>query len=286
MMSGLPASGKSTVAKSLQQEVYPDSIRVSKDVLRKMLHFGEYSWQNEKIVGQIEKDIVINALAANLDVIVDDTNLMPYHEAKWKNVAYDCDVMFIKATQTCDWEECCLRDSMRGDESVGSDVIKKFAMEIGQVQGKFVICDLDGTLCDITARRHFVTQEGKKDWKSFFEHIAEDELRADVAEKIRLLNEFGYKIVYLSGRPEDYKEQTLAWLTKHGVDFHFALIMRRKGDKREDTVIKKEFLHKYFPNKEQINCIIDDRPSVLRMWRSELDEREIAIIDVGDGVEF
>lgn len=283
MMSGLSASGKSTVAESLQKEVYPGSIRVNKDLLRKMLHFGEYNWKNEKTVSSLETAIAREVLLAGGDVIVDDTNLHDHHEQKWTQLARECGALFIKVTQTTAWEECVERDSKRAD-SVGADVIKKQAMELDLVDEKFVICDLDGTLCDITDRRHFVSGKDDKSWEKFFANIPGDKLREDVAETVKDLNAKGFKVVYLTGRPEEYKAQTVEWLIRMGMDFNFTLIMRRKGDKRDDVTVKREMLNKYFPDRTRICGVIDDRPSVLRMWKEELGED--LVLDVGDQVEF
>lgn len=284
MMRGFPGSGKSTVAESLQKEVYIDAVRLNKDLLREMFHFGEYNWSNEKFIMQWQETLAQCFLDDGIDVIIDDTNLKPYHENKWRKIAEETESQFIVIDQKTDWKECCVRDSMRA-KPVGSDVIKKFAMELGQVEGEFVICDLDGTLCDIDHRLHHVKQPvGQKDWKSFFEELKYDDVRLEVAERIEMLNRFGYKIVYLSGRPEDHKEATEKWLGEHFLNFNFTLIMRRKGDKRDDVTVKREFLNKYFPDKSKICCVVDDRPSVIRMWREELPET--AVIDVGKGVEF
>lgn len=283
-MSGLPASGKSTVAKSLIKELYPNAVRLNKDLFRKMFFFSDWTWQNEKFVNEYEEVLAEQMLSEGRDVIIDDTNLTPYHENKWTEVAKRQNALFIKATQTTSWEECVDRDFDR-ENSVGEYVIKNMAMSLGQVKGDFVIVDLDGTLCDITDRRHFVTDDGnEKNWKAFFENIPGDKLRPEVAEIVKYLNRTGKKIVYMSGRPEEYKQQTLEWLMRNDMDFNFTLIMRKKGDRRHDVIVKREFLNKYFPNREQIIGVIDDRPAVVRMWKEELGSENV--LDVGDGVEF
>ena len=58
--------------------------------------------------------------------------------------------------------------------------------------------------------------------------------------------------------------------------------MRKSGDKRPDTDVKKEILDKYFKDKIKIFTVIDDRPSVIRMWK----ENKLDVIDVGDGIDF
>ena len=283
LMRGLPASGKSTVAKQLQKDI-PDTVRLNKDLMREMLHFGEYNWRNEKQINQLEEFIAETLIRNGVNVIIDDTNLFQKHFDKWKALAVKCGSLFIEAKQTTDWRECVERDYNR-EKPVGEYVIKNFAMSLGQVEGDFVICDLDGTLCDITDRRHLVNAGGgEKDWKAFFENIPGDKVRYEVAEHVKFLNKIGYKIVYLSGRPEEYKQQTMEWLNKYGLDFNFTLIMRKKGDRRDDVIVKREMLNKYFPDRTKILGVIDDRPSVIRMWKEELGAGRVH--DVGDGIEF
>lgn len=282
MMKGLPASGKSTIAESLQKEVYPDAVRVNKDLLRKMLHFGEYSWRHEAVVSDIEELIVHEMLGLSFDVIVDDTNLTDYHKDKWEEIAKQNNAIFIISEMNTTWEECVDRDANR-KESVGEDVIKKYAMALDKVDGSFVICDLDGTLCDISGRRHFVTNDGKN-WDKFFANIPGDEVREEVAERVRMLRQAGFKIVYVSGRPDNYEKETREWLAKNGLDFQFTLIMRKAGDKRPDTQVKKEMALKYFKDFSKVFGVIDDRPCVVRMWKELFGDDKVW--DVGDGVEF
>lgn len=280
MLSGLPASGKSTLAEKIQKDL-KNSVRVNKDLLRKMMYFGNFSWKNEKEVNDVELDIVRYYLGENIDVIVDDTNLLEYHENKWKSIAKEFNAEFIKVELNTPIDICIERDKNRID-SVGEYTIKNFALQTGKVTGEFVICDLDGTICNIDDRKHLVSSNSDKNWKEFFDNIPNDKPRWEVINYIYQLNKIGFKIIYVSGRPEDYKKQTIEWLKEHNADFNYSLIMRKSGDKRPDTDVKKEILDKYFKDKIKIFTVIDDRPSVIRMWK----ENKLDVIDVGDGIDF
>jgi hypothetical protein len=72
-----------------------------------------------------------------------------------------------------------------------------------------------------------------------------------------------HTVCLVSGRPDTYQRETMLWLIKQGVPYHW-LFMRPGSDKRPDTLIKAEFL-KHLP-KEKIALVLDDRPSVCRMW--------------------
>jgi hypothetical protein len=100
----------------------------------------------------------------------------------------------------------------------------------------------------------------------------------------------------VSARPEKYREMTEDWLARNNMlpvrssaymlssaanIPYEALLLRLDGDSRDDTITKKQILDMYL-DKEAIHTVIDDRPSVIRMWR----ENDLPVIDVGDGVEF
>lgn len=75
MLSGLPASGKSTKAEELVKSM-GNAVRVNKDLIRTMLHFDKWSGRNEGITKDIERQVAIQAITRHgMNVIVDDTNL-------------------------------------------------------------------------------------------------------------------------------------------------------------------------------------------------------------------
>ena len=105
----------------------------------------------------------------------------------------------------------------------------------------------------------------------------------EVIDEIGGLVEEGYDLVFMTSRPEKYRRETERWLMDHGVLFYDALIMRPNGDMRKDTEVKESLYNKYFKDKYEVVRVYDDRPRVLRMWKS-LGLKEV--IDVGDGIEF
>lgn len=148
---------------------------------------------------------------------------------------------------------------------------------------RIIIVDLDGTLCDIKWRRHFVTpKEGeKKDWGAFYAGIPHDKIRPEVVTIVNTFIEGGMKAVLVSGRSEDHRLATEAWLATH-CKFPFEeLWMRSHKDNRPDTEVKEEILGK-LKQRYEPRVAIDDRPSVIRMWKAN----DLAVIDVGDGEEF
>ncbi len=282
-MQGLPASGKSTRAHALMKE-YGNYVRINKDLLRTMLHFDEFDGRKEGITRDASRGLAKMFLAKGQNVIIDDTNLNPKTLQSWKDLAKELDAKIEVMRIDTPWEVCVLRDNER-EKDVGSTVIKNMALQYGIVQfgSKVVICDIDGTIADTKHRAHFVQRpKGEKDWLGFFANMEYDPVREDVRKMLIDYYNQGFAIVFMSGRPDNYKQQTLEWLEKHILTFAFTVMMRRASDSRDDTIVKKEMLDTYFPDKSKIHCVIDDRPSVIRMWR----ENGLEVIDVGDGVEF
>lgn len=165
---------------------------------------------------------------------------------------------------------------------------------IRSASGKdFVIVDVDGTLADTSHREHFVQKrwqtntacpahfpgpepsgkcvncgEGylKKDWKSFFANVHLDQPIRPIFKLAKILSEH-YYIIVVSGRPIDpCGKPTEDWLNRHA-DFPILhLFMRASDDKGPDYQTKQEILD-LLP-KDRIAYVLDDRPSVLRMWRN------------------
>lgn len=130
-----------------------------------------------------------------------------------------------------------------------------------------IIVDLDGTLADVGHRLKHVQQPGKKNWPAFFAAMHLDELNVWCRELMNAMKAAGFRIALVSGRPDDYEETIKKWLLQYDVQYDL-LYLRRGGDRRPDTIVKREILRRYFEKKD-ILFVVDDRPSVVEMWRSE-----------------
>lgn len=281
MMKGLPASGKSTITNEMCKEKLV--VRVNRDLLREMFNYGVYTGKNEKVVVEMEKMLVKNLLTRGMEhVIIDDCNLNPANEVMWRAVAEESKAEFEVVVVDTPVEVCIERDSKR-DKHVGRDVINNMAIQYGlkKVERDVVVCDIDGTIADIKHRLHYVKGE-KKDWKGFFGEMDKDTVRTDVFEILEKHRANGADVIFVTARPEDYKEVTVEWLLKNKLLRDDTLMfMRRSGDTRDDTIVKKQIYDKYLANMNIIQ-VIDDRPKVIRMWMQE----GLPVLDVGDKVEF
>lgn len=286
IMRGLPASGKSTKAEELLKQ--GNTVRINKDLLRTMLHFDNFNHRNEGHTRDAARKLADWYLANGVNVIIDDTNLNEGTVQSWKDLAkiHNAKIEYIDTTDVSVYD-CVSRDEYR-QKKVGAHVIKKMALQhLDWLKGEnTVICDLDGTLCDIEHRLHFAHGE-TKDWGKFFAGIPDDAPRKEVFEAVaKACDEHNAQLILVSARPENYRAETEAWLDIHFSGMAFGkgrqmLIMRDAGDKRDDVIVKSEIHDKYLKNLNIVK-VFDDRPKVIRMWR----EKGLDVVDVGKGIEF
>lgn len=130
---------------------------------------------------------------------------------------------------------------------------------------EIVIFDIDGTLADISHRRHYVEKK-PKDWDAFFRSMPQDKAINPIVRLCNILYTSGLKILLCSGRSEEYRSETVQWLAENGVNYH-ELILRRDGDRRSDVVVKREMLSDL--DRSKILFVVEDRSGVVQMWRSE-----------------
>lgn len=130
-----------------------------------------------------------------------------------------------------------------------------------------IIIDLDGTLCDVSHRTHFV-KTTPPNWPAFFDACVDDTPNPAVAALVEMANERGHTILYVSGRPETHRTQTEAWLESHGLACYAALLMRPAGDYRQDAIVKRELYDQHISGRYAILFTVDDRSVVVAMWRA------------------
>jgi phosphoglycolate phosphatase-like HAD superfamily hydrolase len=134
------------------------------------------------------------------------------------------------------------------------------------VSRRCFIFDIDGTLADNGHRIHFI-QKQPKNWDGFFKALHDDPLIVHVAEVLKALDYAQHVIVYVSGRPSNYRGETQSWLHRHGLPVA-PLYMRTAGDHRDDDVVKIELLAKLRADGYEPALVFDDRDRVVRAWRS------------------
>jgi predicted kinase len=129
-----------------------------------------------------------------------------------------------------------------------------------------IIFDIDGTLADLTHRRHLVTGN-KKNWPEFFARVGDDLPMEQTIWLNSLITLYsGLPVFLASGRSEKERVDTETWLTKYEVCYNH-LYMRPANDFRKDTIIKEEILAQIRSEGYEPWLIFDDRECVTEMWR-------------------
>lgn len=118
------------------------------------------------------------------------------------------------------------------------------------------IFDMDGTLADVSWRNPYDASECGK-----------DPVNVVVAALTRILA-CSFAIVVTSGRKERDRRQTELWLTFNHIPF-VALYMRADHDMRADAQVKAEILARDILPQFDVVAAIDDRQSVVDMWRQK-----------------
>lgn len=129
-----------------------------------------------------------------------------------------------------------------------------------------IIVDLDGTLTSMSWREHFLAGD-RKDWRGFFAGMGRDAPVGPLVDLVRWVSAHAH-VVLLTGRPDDHARVIRRWLADHGV-VHDQLFMRAGGDRRPDTVVKREIYRREIAPHHDVRLVIDDRPHVVDMWREE-----------------
>lgn len=282
-MRGLPASGKTTLARKIAKE--QKAVVVGRDFERFQL-FGEW-WTGEP-ADEDRVTIAINAkveafLLSGQSVIVDNTHIKPRYLKEWANLALrlgaDFDVVDVKTPEA----ECITRDMKRirdGERGVGRAVIDRMARQIKWTDVKVdnapvepyenpvdlphaIIVDIDGTLAHMSGRSPYD-----------YTRVHEDTVDEAVADLVYVLSssEDAPSIIVCSGRDDECRDVTEAWLNDNNVPYH-SLLMRptdakdSNGNKLPDRRVKYDLFNEHIRGKYHVRFVLDDRNQVVDMWR-------------------
>ncbi|MFI6264741.1 AAA family ATPase [Micromonospora sp. NPDC051006] len=288
---GLPASGKTTFARTLQ----PSVVRVNRDDLRRMLH-GErlFTQWAEAQVTTVQRAQVEALLRARADVCVDDTNLRSRTLRDWAELAARHGAEFeVHDFTDVPLEECLRRDAERSAvDRVGEAAIRRLherylagrilplpvpearpgrpaqVHEPSAGAPEIVLVDIDGTVAlNVSRSPYDMTRVG------------EDQPNEAVIAAVRAMHAAGYAVVFCSGRDASARVDTEAWLQRHVRVPYLALHLRAVGDRRKDSVVKREIYEREIRGRYRVVGVFDDRMQVVRMWRA----LGLTVFQVADG---
>jgi uncharacterized HAD superfamily protein len=126
------------------------------------------------------------------------------------------------------------------------------------------IVDIDGVIADVRHRVHYVEQR-PKNWKRFFAAAVSDEPHPEGLAVVAKLAE-DHDVVFLTGRPEHLRDDTTAWLARHGLDSH-RLLMRPEGDRGPSARFKVREVERLARHRT-IAVVIDDDDAVIAAMRT------------------
>ncbi|MFF8263637.1 AAA family ATPase [Streptomyces virginiae] len=291
VMTGLPASGKTTAARALQAEAGGRMRRVNLDDLRAMLDLPDparsRSFAHEQTVLAVQDAAIRAAVDGGFDVVVDNTHLTKHIPKRLKAAVGGLATFVVHDFTDVPLEECLRRDAAR-ERQVGEEIIRVLAEKhrnarkggwrlttqwmnggSGAVAAPpvtpyvpdpalptAVMCDIDGTLALTGDRGPYDFTRCELDLlNESVRHALDAFRRAD-----------GDVIVLLSGRGEEYRPQTEAWLRRHAVAYD-ELWMRAAGDTRRDDVVKAELFDAHVRHRYAVRVSLDDRDRVVAVWR-------------------
>ena len=118
-----------------------------------------------------------------------------------------------------------------------------------------VIFDLDGTFAFLGDRSPYDASRCEGDEVNQAVHFVYEAIRQGKPETAVLL---------VSGREDRWRAETERWLERHGVVAD-GLFMRRAGDRRKDTVVKREIYERHIAGRYSVRVVFEDRERLPRL---------------------
>lgn len=129
-----------------------------------------------------------------------------------------------------------------------------------------IIFDMDGTLVDVSAIRHYVLNRQKR-----FDEFHRESVNCPQNEWVVLdllsLYSAAIRILIVTARSTKYRHETAWWLALHGIPSD-AMYMRAEGDYRKDVEVKSDILTRIRSRYKVIGAY-DDNPSIIALWKRE-----------------
>ncbi len=119
-------------------------------------------------------------------------------------------------------------------------------------------------IADVRHRLHHLEARPKA-WGRFFAAAANDGVHPEGMAIVETLAA-DHDIAFVTGRPDDLRTVTEAWLDEHGFAAH-QLIMRPRGDRRPAAQAKVELIAELAADR-RIGIVVDDDLGVLEAART------------------
>lgn len=282
---GIPASGKTTwVNEQIAQSPPGTAARINNDDLVAMLYGPNAHLRLPETAGILEsvrkKMLTILLQTPEIEVVfLDNTNLNVSALRRLETLAHQHGATFHVYDEflSVPVDEAVRRDSLR-PSPVGEGVVREMARKAkGLTAWNFpkmptiepyhndhklpsiIIVDIDGTLAEKSPER---------DIHDYHLVHLDTPIKA-TTNLITQLVSHGWKVVVMSGRKDDSRQQTQDWLNKH-VAPDLPLLMRSSKDHRPDWIVKYELFQEHIADKYHVHFVLDDRDQVVALWRDKL----------------
>ena len=127
------------------------------------------------------------------------------------------------------------------------------------------VFDVDGVLADVRHRLHHL-ESRPKNWDAFFKAAIDDPpLEQGIA--LCLESARDCEVVYVTGRPEHCRGDTLAWFRAQGLP-EGTLSMRGHGDRRPARMAKPQLLRRLARGRT-VAVVVDDDEQVCDAYERE-----------------
>lgn len=121
------------------------------------------------------------------------------------------------------------------------------------------VVDIDGVVANVRHRLHHLQHRPKR-WGAFFAAAVHDEPLHEGLALVEVLQR-DHEIIFLTGRPEHLRDDTVEWLARHGLDGH-RLEMRPEGERGPAAQLKVRILERLARGRE-VGLVVDDDPMVI-----------------------
>ena len=132
-------------------------------------------------------------------------------------------------------------------------------------QRSLAVLDIDGTVADVSHRRHLLDVPSPTRWNQFFASANDDPLLVDGAELAQHLAT-EHQIIWITGRPERMRSLTEEWLRRHDLPVG-PLLMQPEGDDRPARFVKLEQTTGLLDS-TPVHIVVDDDPRVVSVLQA------------------
>jgi predicted kinase len=144
------------------------------------------------------------------------------------------------------------------------------------------IVDIDGTIADHKGVRSAYDTENVDKDKVIYQTVEALKALCRPTGSWLMSKSTPPTIIYLSGREEKAREKTLEWIKANKLPWDGHLYMRKTGDQRKDSIVKKELFLAHVAGRFHVKGVFDDRLQVTQMWH----KLGLFVFNVNQGLKY